>query len=57
MQEYIDSGLLLGWLINPQDQQVQIYRPHLAVEVVSYPVNLSGEDVLPGFILNLSHFV
>ena len=53
MQEYLDSGLLLGWLINPQDKQVEIYRPNQAVEIVKYPVDLSGEEVLPGFILKL----
>ncbi len=51
MQEYLDNGLRLGWLIDPQSQQVEIYRPQLAVEVRSLPANLSGEDVLPGFTL------
>jgi Uma2 family endonuclease len=53
MQEYLDSGLQLGWLINPQDQQVEIYRPGQAVEILLFPVRLSGETVLPGFILEL----
>jgi len=53
MQEYLNSGLRLGWLINPQDEQVEIYRPSCEVEIVQFPVSLSGEDVLPGFILNL----
>ena len=53
MQEYLNSGLRLGWLINPQDEQVEIYRPSREVEIVQFPVSLSGEDVLPGFILNL----
>lgn len=53
MQEYLDSGLRLGWLINPQDEQVQIYRPNGAVEIVRFPVSLSGEDILPGFVLQL----
>lgn len=53
MQEYLDSGLLLGWLINPQDKQVEIYRPNQAVEIVKFPIDLSGEEVLPGFILKL----
>lgn len=53
MQEYLNSGLRLGWLINPQDEQVEIYRPNRAVEIVSFGVNLSGEDVLPGFVLKL----
>jgi Uma2 family endonuclease len=51
MMEYVASGLRLGWLINPQDQQVEIYRAGAAVEVVSMPTVLSGEGVLPGFEL------
>lgn len=54
MQEYLNSGLLLGWLINPQQQQVGIYRPNQNVEIVHFPIILSGEDVLPGFVLDLS---
>jgi Uma2 family endonuclease len=53
MQEYLDSGLQLGWLINPQDQQVEIYRPRQAIEILPFPVRLSGEGVLPEFILEL----
>ena len=53
MQEYLNSGLRLGWLINPQDEQLEIYRPNRAVEIVSFPVSLSGEYVLPGFVLKL----
>jgi Uma2 family endonuclease len=52
MQEYIENGLRLGWLINLQDQQVEIYRPSQPGEVVQLPALLSGEDVLPGFELN-----
>lgn len=51
MQEYLESGLRLGWLIDPQGQKVEIYRPDQAVEVLVLPVTLSGEDVLPGFTL------
>ena len=53
MQEYLENGTRLGWLINPQDKQVEIYRQNQAVEVLNFPGNLSGESVLPGFILNL----
>ncbi|MGP1384465.1 MAG: Uma2 family endonuclease [Thainema sp.] len=53
MQEYIASGLRLGWLINPQDRQVEIYRPEQEVEVIQLPAKLSGETVLPGFELSL----
>ncbi|MBW4497314.1 MAG: Uma2 family endonuclease [Oscillatoria princeps RMCB-10] len=53
MQEYLDAGVRLGWLINPQDQQVEIYRQARDAEVQNLPAELAGEDVLPGFTLNL----
>ena len=53
MQEYIDNGTLLGWLINPQDRQVEVYRQGQDKEILNNPENLSGEDILPDFILNL----
>ena len=61
MQEYIDNGLPLGWLINPQDAKVEIYRSRSAaltrsqkaVEVISMPATISGENVLPGFELQV----
>jgi Uma2 family endonuclease len=57
MQEYIENGVQLGWLINPQDQQVEIYRLGQAVEILQSPQSLSGEDVLPGFTLDLSRIL
>lgn len=53
MQEYLNSGLRLGWLINPQQQQVETYRLNQDVEIVQFPVKLLGEEVLPGFALDL----
>lgn len=53
MQEYLDNGAKLGWLLNRKNQQVEIYRPGQAVEILQSPTSLSGEDVLPGFILEL----
>lgn len=53
MQEYLDAGVRLGWLINPQQQQVEVYRLGLEVEVLNLPAELSGDDVLPGFTLSL----
>jgi Uma2 family endonuclease len=55
MQEYLDSGLKLGWLINPQQKQVEIYRQNKKVEIVNMPVNLSGEDVLPQLNVTLDY--
>jgi Uma2 family endonuclease len=54
MQEYMDNGVQLGWLINPQQRQVEVYRQGQPKETLDSPVSLSGEDVLPGFVLNLS---
>ncbi|MBS9394116.1 MAG: Uma2 family endonuclease [Dolichospermum sp. LBC05a] len=53
MREYIANGLRLGWLINPKNKQVEIYRQNQEIEVLQSPANLSGENVLPGFILDL----
>lgn len=53
MQEYLDNGLRLGWLIDPQTGRVEIYRPEAEIEVVQSPAHLSGEEVLPGFVLSL----
>jgi Uma2 family endonuclease len=54
MQEYIDNGVRLGWLIDPKMKTVEIYRQGCDVEVLQSPYSLSGEDVLPGFELNLN---
>lgn len=51
MQEYLDSGLRLGWLIDPKHKQVEIYRQGQVMEVLQPANTLSGEDVLPGFVL------
>lgn len=53
MKEYIDNQVKLGWLINPKTRRVEIYRQGQAVEVLDSPTTLSGEDVLPGFVLDL----
>jgi Uma2 family endonuclease len=56
MQEYLDSGVKLGWLFNPQDQQVEIYRLGQPKEVRDLPTQLSGEGALPGFTLPADRF-
>ncbi|MGB5594621.1 MAG: Uma2 family endonuclease [Crocosphaera sp.] len=53
LQEYIDNGVLLGWLIDRKNRQVYIYRPQKTVECLDNPQTLSGEDILPGFVLEL----
>ena len=54
MQEYLDNGVKLGWLIEPEAKTVEIYRVGQHIEILNNPQTLSGEDVLPGFILDLS---
>ncbi|MEC4990764.1 MAG: Uma2 family endonuclease [Oscillatoria sp. PMC 1068.18] len=54
MIEYQENGTRLGWLINRQNRQVEIYRPGQDVEILESPTSLSGEDVLPSFVLNLA---
>lgn len=56
MQEYMENGVKLGWLINPKTRRVEIYRQGQPVEVLESSTELSGEDVLPGFVLNLQIF-
>jgi Uma2 family endonuclease len=53
MAEYVENGARLGWLIDPQQRRVYIYRPGSPVEVLEDPPTVSGDPVLPGFGLNL----
>lgn len=53
MKEYLDNGTILGWLIDPQQRQVEIYRQGKENEVLKNPIKLSAEEVLPGFVLML----
>ena len=54
MQEYLDNGLGLGWLMIPKTRQVQIYRPQQTLEILESPLSLSGESVLVDFVLDLT---
>jgi Uma2 family endonuclease len=54
MQAYGENGVRLGWLINPQERQVEIYRLSQEKEVLTAPTELSGEEVLPEFVLDLA---
>ncbi len=56
MQEYMEAGVRLAWMLNPQDQQVEIYRQGQPKEVRPLPTQLSGEEVLPGFVLPVNRF-
>jgi Uma2 family endonuclease len=53
MKEYMDAGVKLGWLLDRKTHRVEIYRQGQDVEVLDNPSQLSGEDVLPGFVVNL----
>jgi Uma2 family endonuclease len=53
MQEYMDNQVRLGWLINRKTRRVEIYRQGQEKEILECPTELSGEDILPGFVLNL----
>lgn len=54
MKEYIENGVRLGWLIDPLEKKVHIYRGDGQIEILENPVRVSGEKVLPGFKLDLS---
>ncbi len=54
MEEYIENGARLGWLIDPSEKRVYLYRPGRTVEELADPATLSGEQVLPGFVLSVS---
>ncbi|MBC1223213.1 Uma2 family endonuclease [Nostoc sp. UCD121] len=57
MQEYIENGAQLGWLIDRKNKRVEIYRPGKDVEILDNPASLSGENILPGFVLNLQQIL
>ncbi len=54
MLEYINNGVLLGWLIDRKERKIYIYRPNTEVEELDNPSTLTGEDILSGFVLDLS---
>lgn len=53
MQEYINNGMRLGWLIDRQSKRVEIYRLEGEVQIIEKPEALTGEEILPGFVLLL----
>ena len=54
MEEWIEGGSQLGWLILPLQKQVEIYRSYREPEVLIDPTTLSGEDVMPGLVIAMS---
>jgi len=53
MQEYIENGAQLGWLIDPEERRIFVYRPNGPEECLENPQTVAGNPVLPGFILDL----
>lgn len=53
MEEYVAQGALLGWLIDPERQVVEVYRPNLPPTILDQPTLIGGDPDLPGFSLNL----
>lgn len=53
MQEYVENGARLGWLIDPQEKLLHIYRPQSQVETLDKPQTIAGDQLLPGFVLDL----
>ncbi len=53
MQEYIANGAELGWLIDPSERKIHVYRPGLAAEILDDPETVSGESPLRGFVLDV----
>ncbi|MEH2312883.1 MAG: Uma2 family endonuclease [Nostoc sp.] len=54
MQEYIDNGVSLGWLIDRQNRKVYIYRTNRELEILENPEAVNGNPELPGFILRMA---
>ncbi|MDX6530009.1 MAG: hypothetical protein QOH41_2299 [Blastocatellia bacterium] len=53
MEEYIANGAQLGWLIDPFERKVHIYRPGMAAEILNDPETVSGDPLLKGFVLQV----
>ena len=53
MSEYIANGTRLGWLIDPRERQVHVYRPGSPVELLQRPQSVSADPLLPGFTLEM----
>ena len=54
MAEYMENGARLGWLIDPQNRRVHVYRPGQPVEILEEPTDVPADPVPPGFVLDLS---
>lgn len=57
MQEYTDNGAQLGWLIDPIEKKIHVYRPDAPIEILDNPAEVSGEPLLSGFTLKLTGII
>jgi Uma2 family endonuclease len=55
MPEYLDNGVRLGWLIDPQEKRIHVYHQQARVEIPDNPQTINGDPVLQGFVLDLHH--
>jgi len=55
--EYLGNGARLGWLLDPGDGRVEVYRPGVEPEVLNRPAHLTGEAVLPGLVVDLAEIL
>jgi Uma2 family endonuclease len=53
LQEYVDNGAQLGWLLDPIERRVHVYRTGAAIEILDNPQSVSGEQILSGFTLDV----
>jgi Uma2 family endonuclease len=53
MEEYLANGARLGWLLDPEQRRVYVYRPDAPVARLDRPETVAGDPVLPGFVLDL----
>jgi Uma2 family endonuclease len=54
LQEFIDNGARLGWLVDPRTKRVHVYRPDADVLILDQPLTIAGDPELPGFVLDLT---
>jgi Uma2 family endonuclease len=54
MIEYLENGLKLGWLIDTETKTIEIYQPNKSVIILQNPPTISGENILPNFVLDLT---
>ena len=54
LAQYINNGTKLGWLIDRKERKIYIYRSDNKIKELDNPATLRGEDILSGFVLELS---